>query len=103
MTLDDHAHVTYVSMKRVLNFIIINFGIYFLWIAMHFVASHLYVRWCVPASITGLIMSPFLATAPHCYGLRWLVYNGGNSIIVMWSFIGTWLLSCIMPITSLKR
>lgn len=90
--------VNYVNMKRVFNFIMINFGIYLLWIAMHYVASHLYVYWCVPASIMGLLMSAFLVPAPHCYGLRWLIYQGGNSIIVMWSFIGVWLLTYIMPI-----
>ena len=81
-----------------IRFMCINFGIYLLWILMHYIASHLYVYWCVPATIMGLIMSPFLVPAPHCYGLRWIIYQGGNSIIVMWSFIGFWLIGKILPI-----
>ena len=82
----------------VIRFMCINFGIYLLWILMHYIASHLYVHWCVPATIMGLIMSPFMVPAPHCYGLRWIIYQGGNSIIVMWSFIGVWLIGRILPI-----
>ena len=74
------------KVKSILNFAILNFGIY------------LYIHWCVPATLTGLLMSPFLVPAPHCFGLRWLIYHGGNSIIVMWSIIGIWLLSYIVPI-----
>jgi len=81
-----------------IRFVYINFGIYLLWILMHYVASHIYVHWCVPATIMGLIMSPFMVPAPHCYGLRWIIYQGGNSIIVMWSFIGFWLIGKILPI-----
>jgi len=54
--------------------------------------------WCVPANLMGLIMSPFMVPAPHCFGLRWLIYQGGNSIMVMWSIVGGWLLSFILPI-----
>jgi hypothetical protein len=86
------------KVKSILNFAILNFGIYLTWIGLHYVASHLYIHWCVPATLTGLLMSPFLVPAPHCFGLRWLIYHGGNSIIVMWSFIGIWLLSYIVPI-----
>jgi hypothetical protein len=43
-------------------------------------------------------MSPFLVPAPHCYGLRWAIYHGGNNIIAMWSIIGIWLLARILPL-----
>ena len=88
------------KVKSILNFAILNFGIYLTWIGLHYVASHLYIHWCVPATLAGLIMSPFLVPAPHCYGLRWLIYQGGNSIVVMWSFIGGWLLSYFIPISN---
>ena len=86
--------------KYIVNFCITNFGIYFLWVIMHYIASHLYVYWCVPATIVGIIMSPFLVPAPHCYGLRWAIYHGGNSIIAMWTIIGVWLLGRILPLKS---
>jgi hypothetical protein len=86
------------SLKTICNFCITNFGIYMLWVTIHYIAAHLYVYWCVPATIVGIIMSPFLVPAPHCYGLRWAVYHGGNSIIAMWTIIGVWLLARILPL-----
>jgi hypothetical protein len=67
-------------------------GIYILWVLTHYVASHLYVSWCVPATFVGFIASPFLIPAPHCQALRWAVYTGGNSIMAMWGAFGLWLL-----------
>ena len=43
---------------------------------------------------------PILVPAPHCYGLRWAIYHGGNSIIAMWTMIGIWLLGRILPLKS---
>jgi hypothetical protein len=85
------------TVKNVFNFIILNFGIYIAWIFVHYIAAHLYVHWCVPATIVGFLLSPFLVPAPHCYGLRWVIYHGGNSIIAMWTFTGIWILSRILP------
>lgn len=67
------------------------YGIYLIWILLHYVASHLYIKFCVPDSFMGLIVSPFLTTTPHCQCLRWIVYNGGNMINHMWVIIGSWL------------
>lgn len=92
--------ITMEKIKTIFQFVILNFGMYLMWISLHYVASHLYIHWCVPATLAGLIMSPFLVPAPHCYGLRWLIYQGGNSIVVMWSFIGGWLLSYFIPINN---
>lgn len=67
------------------------YGIYLIWILLHYFASHLYIKFCVPVSFMGLIISPFLTTTPHCQCLRWIVYNGGNIINHMWVIIGSWL------------
>lgn len=67
------------------------YGIYLLWIALHFGATHLYVEYCVPKTWFGLLTSPFLTSAPHCQGLRWIIYNGGNQINNMWTSIGSWI------------
>ena len=90
--------ITMEKIQNIFNFVVVNFGIYLMWITLHYVAAHLYIHWCVPATLTGLIMSPFLVPAPHCFGLRWIIYQGGNSIIVMWSIISIWLLSYFIPI-----
>ncbi len=70
-------------------------GIYILWIGLHYFSAHLYVKFCVPNSIIGFIMSPFMITTPHCQGLRWIVYNAANIINHMWILIGAWIYSMI--------
>lgn len=72
--------------------IIINIsGIYVAWILLHYIASQCYITFCVPNTFYGFVMSPFLAPAPHCQGLRWAIYNGANVIENMWIVLGTWL------------
>lgn len=71
------------------------YGIYLLWICLHYLAAHLYTKLCVPNSLIGLIMSPFLISTPHCQGLRWIVYNAAGIINNMWVLIGAWLYSLL--------
>ena len=68
-------------------------GIYFIWILLHYIASHLYVKWCVPNTMYGFLMSPFLVATPYCTGLRWLIYTGANTIHNMWILFGSWISS----------
>lgn len=70
-------------------------GIYILWISLHYFSAHLYVKFCVPNSIIGFIMSPLMISTPHCQGLRWIVYNAANIINHMWVLIGAWIYSII--------
>ena len=81
---------------KVVKYIISFSGIYLLWIILHYFASHLYIRFCVPQTIIGFLISPFLTATPHCQGLRWVVYNGGNFINNMWVVLGTWICSNIL-------
>jgi len=81
-------------------FIIKVSGVYLLWILLHYVASHLYVTLCVPKTVMGFIMSPFMTATPHCQGLRWIVYNAANMINNMWIILGTWLCSTILTINN---
>jgi len=82
------------------QFIIKISGIYLLWILLHFSASHLYVKFCVPNTIVGFVMSPFMTATPHCQGLRWLVYNAANMINNMWIILGAWICSTILIVNS---
>ena len=75
-------------------------GIYLLWICLHYIASHLYVKFCVPNTIIGFVMSPFMTATPHCLGLRWIVYNAANMINNMWIVFGTWICSTILIISN---
>jgi hypothetical protein len=83
---------TYKSIKIIINVS----GIYLLWIFLHYLASHLYVRLCVPNTILGFLMSPFMTATPHCQGLRWIVYNAANMINNMWIVLGAWICSTLL-------
>lgn len=80
---------------RATLFILKISGIYLLWIFLHYFSAHLYVKFCVPNTIIGFIMSPFMIMTPHCQGLRWIVYNAANIINNMWILIGAWIYSMI--------
>jgi len=73
-------------------------GVYILWILLHYFASHLYIFYCVPNTYIGFFMSPFMTMAPHCQGLRWIVYNGADIIDNMWIILGTWVCTNILII-----
>lgn len=63
---------------------------YLVWITLHYACSHLYVAYCVPKGIIGFLYSPFMTPMPHCVAMRWVVYNGGKIIEVMWVMVGKW-------------
>ncbi len=63
---------------------------YLVWITLHYACSHLYVEYCVPKGIIGFLYSPFMTPMPHCVAMRWVVYNGGKVIEVMWFMAGKW-------------
>lgn len=96
-----HLFVIYIGnfVIKIVRITISLYGIYLVWITLHFIASHLYVKFCVPASFLGFIVSPFLTTTPHCQSLRWIIYNGANTINNMWVIIGTWLSSNLLFFT----
>ena len=81
-----------------LKFIFSVSGVYLLWICLHYFASHLYVKLCVPNTVIGFIMSPFMTATPHCQGLRWIVYNAANMINNMWIVCGSFICSTILKI-----
>jgi hypothetical protein len=82
--------------NRTIFFIINIAGIYIVWIGLHFIASHLYIKFCVPFDVYGFLISPFLTATPHCQGLRWIISNGANIINNMWVIIGTWICSNVL-------
>jgi hypothetical protein len=70
--------------------------IFILWTAIHIISAHLYVYMCVPLSIRGIIMSPFMIDVPYCYATRWIMNKSVNSINVLWISIGNWCISYLI-------
>jgi len=91
----DYFNIVISFILRSTIFIFKVSGIYLLWISLHYFSAHLYIKFCVPDSVIGFIMSPFMIMTPHCQGLRWIVYNAANIINHMWILIGAWIYSMI--------
>jgi len=66
-------------------------GIYIGWIFLHWVAANLYPKYCAETSFWGIIKSAFVAPAPHCQAMRWVINNGGSMINHMWIVLGSWI------------
>ena len=66
-------------------------GIYILYCILHYFIPHIYVYFCVPVTIYGFIISPFMSQAPHCIGLRWALTTVGNNIASMFVLIAAWI------------
>lgn len=71
-------------------------GFYIMWILLHYGASHLYPIYCMPLTIVGLLLSPFMTSAPHCIALRWLLVEGSNVIITMWAVFGAYAIQTML-------
>lgn len=98
---DENKNNQFFVRGNVKNNIIIVFkvsSVYILWILLHYFASHLYIYYCVPNTYIGFLLSPFMTMAPHCKGLRWIVYNGADVIDNMWIILGTWICTNILII-----
>ena len=73
-------------------------GFYIAWITAHYAAAHAYVKYCTPDTFWGFIMSPVIASTPHCEGLRWIISTGGSNIATMWALAGVWVTSTLAMI-----
>jgi hypothetical protein len=65
--------------------------LYIGWIIAHYISAHLYTKICVPNTLMGMAMSPFMAASSQCIGLRWVINTGGNNICSMWTLLGMWV------------
>ena len=71
-------------------------GVFILWICLHYIAANLYPYYCAETSVIGFIKSIFVAQAPHCIAMRWVIYHGGIAINSMWISIALWFSSKIL-------
>jgi hypothetical protein len=69
-------------------------------IFLHHVCSHLYIYYCVPNDWYGILLSPVMTLTPQCQCLRWIIYEGGNTIYNMWITLATCFVSWFFSIKS---
>ena len=74
------------------------FLFYLGWIFLHYICSQFYIYYCVPSSLYGMFISPFLSMTPHCAGFRWVIFESGNIFYAMWTTIGAWVMVNILTI-----
>ena len=70
---------------------------YMLWYVLHILASHLYIKYCIPLTFHGMILAPFITTASHCVILRWTIMNGGTAPMVVWGMVIVWISKFMIP------
>jgi hypothetical protein len=87
----DQINNAYNNVITTIKSLLTIYGIYLLWILLHYIASHLYIKFCVPLTFTGFLLSPIIMTSQYCISLRWVIYNAGNNINNMWIAIGTFI------------
>ena len=66
------------------------------WIFLHYFSAQLYISYCTPQTIWGFIASPFLSVAPHCNGLRWIIYESGTILYCMWTSLAAWIVTNLL-------
>jgi hypothetical protein len=71
-------------------------GVFIIWISLHYVAANLYPSYCAETTVAGFIKSIFVAQAPHCIAMRWVIYHGGIAINSMWISIAIWISSKLL-------
>ena len=97
MTYNNMANINSYAIS-VAKFISQVAGVYLTWITLHYVAAHLYTKFCAHDTVVGFILSPFMVVAPHCRALRWVVSTASGVIENMWIVFGTWVCANILTI-----
>jgi hypothetical protein len=55
-------------------------AIYMVWVFLSYFSTHLYAHFCADWTVAGFLMHPFMAVAPQCGALRWLMVQGAAGI-----------------------
>ena len=66
-------------------------GVIVIWYILHIVAAHLYTKFCVPLTLWGMALAPFMTTASHCILLRWTITHGGHATMIAWGMLTVWV------------
>jgi hypothetical protein len=73
-----------------------NIIIYIVYICVHTISANIYVYYCSPFTLYGLLFSPIIIISPHCKTMLWIMNHTSYNIQLMWVLIGTWILKNII-------
>ena len=62
--------------------------VYFVWIVLHTISSHLYTKYCAPIGFIDILVSSLTVSTPHCYAFRWIINKSSFIIDNMWFILG---------------
>jgi hypothetical protein len=85
------------------SFLFNNFLLYGAWITFHYLSGHLYTYICVPKTISGYLLSPFVVASPQCTAIRWVITKSGDNICTMWMVLGNLCITQIDVITNYAK
>ena len=71
-------------------------NIYLICTNAHYVTPHMYVYFCTPGSIYGILMSQFMVITPHCQCIRWTLTFSGYVLNNLWFLFMSLLLNKVL-------
>ena len=82
------------------SFFIRNCLLYGAWIVFHYLSVHLYTTMCLPYTLRGFLISPFVVSSPQCVAIRWMITKSGDNICIMWMVLGN---ACLLQIDKINQ
>ncbi len=97
----------YLPLLPLFNYIsselITNTTIYIVYVCIHNASSNIYVHYCTPLTLRGLLFSPIIIISPHCKTILWVMNHTSYNIEFMWILFGTFIIKNIMSTFSIVK
>jgi hypothetical protein len=66
------------------------------WVTLHFISSHMYVKYCVGDTIVDFFLSPIRSASPICQAFSWTSYTLSKQFITILISCGSYMCSKMM-------
>ena len=66
------------------------------WVTLHFISSHMYVKYCVGETIVDFFLSPIRSASPICQAFSWTSYTLSKQFITILISCGSYMCSKMM-------
>ena len=70
-------------------------------VILHYISPYVYIELCVPDTIQGFLMSPFMVMTPHCQIIRWCGYYSGCILNNLWLLLAAWMLRLLITYSNI--
>lgn len=69
---------------------------YIVWVTLHFISSHMYIKYCVGDTIVDFFLSPIRSASPICQAFSWTSYTLSKQFITISISCGSYMCSKMM-------